>query len=145
MEFFDQFEHTIDDKGRLVLPAAYREGFVGGGFLVLLANTAALFTRDGWEKYRRKLELSGSLTRRDLQHLFASASPFVPDSQHRIAINQRVRGRAGLEGREVTVAGFGSHAAIYSRTAWAEREAIADGPDADGRTLAQKIDDLDFV
>ena len=54
MEFFDQFEHTIDDKGRLVLPAAYREAFVGGGFLTLLGDNAALFTSDGWEKYRRR-------------------------------------------------------------------------------------------
>ena len=74
MEFFDQFEHTIDDKGRLVLPAAYREAFVGGGFLTLLGDNAALFTKDGWEKYRRRLELQGNFTRHQLQYLFSTAS-----------------------------------------------------------------------
>lgn len=144
MEFFDQFEHTIDDKGRLVLPAAYREGFVSGGFLTLLGDNAALFTRDGWDKYRRRLELSGDFTRRQLQYLFSYASPFTPDSQHRIVVNARLRARVGLE-REVSIVGSGSHAAIYPRSTWAEIEAEATAPDADGLTLTDKINALDFL
>jgi len=144
MEFFDQFEHTIDGKGRLVLPSAYRVAFVDGGFLTWLGDYAALFTVDGWEKYRRRLELSGSLPRQQLQVLLSYVSPFTPDSQHRIAVNPRLRGKVGLD-REVTIVGSSSHAAIYDRARWAQIEADAMGPDADGRTIADKINDLDFL
>jgi MraZ protein len=143
-QFWDQFEHTIDDKGRMVLPAAYREAFEDGGFLVLLGKNPALFTPDGWEKYRRKLSMTGEFTRQQLQYLYASASPFMPDGQHRIVVNARVRERAGL-GREVTIAGSGQFASIFPRDRWAEVETQALAPDETGRTLNDKIDDLDFL
>lgn len=144
MEFFDQFEHTIDDKGRLVLPAAYREAFVSGGFLTLLGDNAALFTKDGWEKYRRRLELQGNFTRHQLQYLFSFVSPFTPDSQHRIVVNSRLRARVGLE-REVSIVGSSSHAAIFPRATWAQIEAEATAPDDDGVTLNDKFNALDFL
>jgi MraZ protein len=144
MEFFDQFEHTIDDKGRMVLPAAYRNAFAEGGFLAFLGGYAALFTTDGWEKYRRRLELSGQFSRQQLQVVLSYVSPFVPDSQHRIAVNPRLRNKVGLE-REVTIVGSGSHAAIYARDAWAMLEDDAMAPDEDGRTIADKFNDLDFL
>jgi MraZ protein len=144
MEFFDQFEHTIDDKGRLVLPSAYREAFVGGGFLTLLGDNAALFTKEGWEKYRRRLELQGNFTRHQLQYLFSFVSPFVPDAQHRIVVNARLRTKVGLE-REVSIVGSGSHAAIYPRATWAQIEAEATAADADGLTLVDKFNALDFL
>lgn len=144
MEFFDQFEHTIDDKGRLVLPSAYRAAFAEGGFLTFLGEYAALFTTDGWEQYRRRLELSGNFTRQQLQYVLSFVSPFVPDSQHRIAMNSRLRSTVGLE-REVSIVGSGSHAAIYPRPVWREIEARATAADADGLTLADKFRELDFL
>ncbi len=144
MEFFDQFEHTIDDKGRMVLPAAYRAAFADGGFLVFLGGNAALFTEDGWETYRRRLELSKALKRNELQYLFGLASPFKPDAQNRIVLSAKIREKAHLE-REVTIVGSNSHAAIYPRDAWNRLEAAIEAPDADGRTLADKINDLDFL
>ncbi len=144
MEFFDQFEHTIDDKGRMVLPAAYRNAFTEGGYLAYVRDYAALFTAEGWERYRRRLELSGKFKPRQLQVLMSFVSPFTPDSQHRIAVNGRLRDKAGL-GREVTIVGSGSHAAIYSRDRWAQIEADALAPDDDGRTIADKFDELDFL
>jgi MraZ protein len=144
MEFFDHFEHTIDDKGRLVLPAAYREAFAGGGFVARLGGSAGLFTRDGWEKYKRRLELEGVFSRDQLLLLFSLASPFTPDSQHRIAIGQKLRDQVGLE-RLVTIVGTGSHAAVYPRERWDELEARAQAADETGLTLDEKFDQLGFV
>lgn len=144
MEFFDQFEHTIDDKGRMVLPAAYREAFAGGGFLTLLGDNAALFTPDGWEKYRRRLELSGTFSRDELRYLFSFVSPFTPDAQHRIAVSARLRERVGL-GREVSIVGSSSHAAIFPRERWAALEDRVNAPDESGRTLVDKFETLDFL
>jgi MraZ protein len=144
MEFFDQFEHTIDDKGRMVLPAAYRHAFTDGGFLVFLGGSAALFTPDGWEKYRRRLDLSGKFSRRELQVVLSYVSPFQPDSQYRITVNPRLRQKVGLD-REVTIVGSGTHLAIYARDAWAAIEADVLEPDESGRTLEDKFDGLDFL
>lgn len=144
MEFFDQFEHTIDGKGRMVLPSAYRDAFTDGGFLTWLGDYAALFTVEGWERYRRKLELSGSFPRQQLQVVLSFVSPFTPDTQHRIAVNPRLRNQVGLT-RDVTIVGSSSHAAIYDRAAWAAIEAAAMGPDQTGRTIADKFNELDFL
>ena len=144
MEFFDQFDHTIDDKGRLILPAAYRDAFVGGGFLTFMGRSVGLFTEDGFDKHRRKLGLSGSFTRKDLQQLMALTTPFKPDAQHRVSISSKLRERVQL-GREVTVAGQGSHAAIFPREVWYASEAESEEPDESGLTLADKFDVLDFL
>lgn len=144
MEFFGQFEHTIDGKGRLVLPAAFRPAFADGGFVTYLGDCAALFTPDGWEKYRRRLELSGVFDRKQLRYLFAFVSPFTPDAQHRIGLGAKLRSTLGLDSG-VTIVGSSSHVAIYSNATWLELEGDATAPDEHGRTLDDKFDDLDFL
>ena len=144
VEFFDQFEHTIDDKGRLVLPSAYRDEFAAGGFVTYLGVSAALFTKDGWEKYQRRLELSGTFSREEMQILRSYASPFRLDSQNRIPIGAKLRSLVGID-RAVTIVGSGSHAAIYARDKWEELEARVFGADDSGVTLADKFADLGFL
>ena len=118
MEFFGQFEHTIDDKGRMVLPSAYRSEFVDGAYLAFLGDSAALFTPDGWDRYRRRIELSGDFERQDMQVLLSLVSPATPDSQHRVTVSSQLREILSLQ-REVTIVGSGSFAAIYDRSVWA--------------------------
>ena len=144
MEFFGKFDHTIDDKGRLVLPAAYRSAFGDGGYLTFMGASAGLYTEDEFEKYRRRLTLSGKFSRKDLQQLMALTTPFKPDAQHRVSISSKLRERVQL-GREVTVAGQGSHAAIFPREVWYASEAESEEPDESGLTLADKFDVLDFL
>lgn len=144
MEFFGKFDHTIDDKGRLVLPAAYRSAFVDGGFLTFMGASAGLFTEDEFEKYRRRLTLSGKFTRKDLQQLMALTTPVQPDAQHRVAISTHLRDRVGLD-REVAVVGQAGHVEIFPRDVWEAREAESLEGDEDGRTLTDKFDDLDFL
>ena len=56
MDLFDTYEHTIDAKGRLVLPAAWRSEFANGGVIANLVTCAALFPVANWERYRRRDE-----------------------------------------------------------------------------------------
>ncbi|MFM7063613.1 MAG: division/cell wall cluster transcriptional repressor MraZ [Actinomycetes bacterium] len=144
MEFYDQFEHNIDDKGRLVLPSAYRSAFTTGGFVTYMGDYAALFTPGEWDRYRRKLQESGEFTRRQLQTMFSFVTPFTPDAQHRISIGAKLRTEVGID-REVTIVGSGSHAAVYARSKWDAFEAGAMAPDESGRSLADKIADLGFL
>jgi MraZ protein len=144
MEFFDQFEHTIDDKGRMVLPAAFRSAFADGGFVTFMGRSVGLFTAEGFDKHRRKLSMSDVFSRRDLSQLMALTTPFVPDSQHRISIGAKLRGRVGLD-REVTVVGQGSHAAVFPRSVWEAQEAESSVADGSGLALPDKFDALEFL
>lgn len=144
MDFYDTFEHTIDGKGRLVLPASYRPGFTAGGFVTYLGKYAALFTPDEWEKYRRRLEQSGQFDREQLQYLFSFVTPFQPDSQNRIGVSQRLRDKVGLQ-RDVTIVGSVSHAAIYPREAWGRLETTVEAPSDDGTSIVDKFSELGFL
>jgi MraZ protein len=146
MDFYDTFEHTIDGKGRLVLPSSFRAAFADGGFMTFLAEYAALFTPAGWKSYRHKLEGAGTFTRKEKQYMFSFVAPFVPDSQNRISLGPRLRNRAGLV-RDVTLVGSGSHVAVYARDTWAQLEASIEAPveGAEHAALVDKIQELDFL
>lgn len=144
VEFFDQYEHTIDGKGRLVLPSAYRSEFANGGYLTFMGASVGLFTPEGWEKHRFKLQSSDVFSRKDVSQVLALTSQFVPDAQHRVSLSPKLRARVGLE-RDVTVVGQGSHAAIYPREVWAAREEESMQPDDSGIALADKFDHLGYL
>lgn len=144
MEFFDQYEHTIDGKGRLVLPAAWRPGFVDGGFLVFLGRNAGLFPPTAWEQYRRRLESSGNFDREAMAYVMSLVTPFQPDGQNRINVPKRLRSKLGM-GDKVTLAGAGMYAALWDRGAWDELERRVERPSEDGVTLADRFDSLVFL
>ncbi len=144
VDLYDTFEHTLDGKGRLVLPAPFRSTYADGGLAVNLAECVGLFSYESWDRWRRKVEQSRKVDRHRLRYLFASVSPIQPDAQNRITINPRLRAKIGL-GRDVVIVGSGSYANVYDRAAWERFEAQAEAPDADGRTLADDLADLEFV
>ncbi|CAB4751362.1 MAG: hypothetical protein F2694_08445 [Actinobacteria bacterium] len=144
MEFFGQFEHTIDDKGRMVLPSAYRSEFVDGAYVAFLGQSAGIFTPDGWDRYRRRIELSGDFDRQDMQVLLSLVSPVTPDSQHRVTVNAKLREILSLE-REVTIVGSGTFAAIYDRSVWSAQESDTLSRTQQGQTLTEKFNRLPFL
>ena len=141
MEFYDQFEHNIDDKGRLVLPAAYRAAFASGGYATIRAGYVGLYPQGEWERERRRMAESGRFTQRDLQRILALTSPFTPDAQYRINLGTKLREAVEPNlGREVTVVGSGTHAGVYDRAAWS---AIESG--VDDAPLVDKIASLEWL
>lgn len=144
MEFFSQYDHKIDDKGRLVLPAAFRSAFADGGFITYMGDSVGLFTPDEFQKHRRRLELSPEIDRKALKAMHGLTSPFEPDAQHRITIPPKLLTYVGID-REIATVGQGSHAAVYPRERWESFEVDELGPDEDGDTLADKIERLPFL
>lgn len=143
-EFLDNFDHTIDAKGRLVLPSAYRHAFTEGGVVTLLGRYAALFTPDGWDRYRRRLMNETSLTRNQKQYMIGFASRFEPDAQHRVPLGRQLRETLGLE-KDVTIVGSLSHAAIYPRERWHRLMSEVQERDDTGLSLNEKVDEFDFL
>lgn len=117
-----EFEHTIDDKNRLTLPAKFREELAGGVVITrgmdgcLYAYSAA----DWRERFQARVAGLDPLQRegRKLQrHFFSGASEAELDRQGRIMIPAALLKYAGLS-RDVVVAGVSDHIEIWDRETW---------------------------
>src|SRR5205823_3908355 len=126
-----EHEHTIDDKGRLTLPAKFREAFAGGVVVTRgLDDCLYAYTRDDWERLvNTRLKELDPLSRegRQLQRFFfARASETEPDKQGRIVIPGPLLESASLQ-REVVVAGVYDHLEIWDRRAWRDQMKHVEG------------------
>lgn len=144
MAFSGQFDHKIDIKGRMNLPAIYRDDFRDGAVLTFLPLYPAIFTPDDWADYKVKLQDSGVFSRAELQVMYGFAMPFVPDAQNRVVINSKIRNLGNLD-ELVTIVGSETHLAIYQRDAWAALEAATLAGAPGEKSLAEKYETLDFV
>ncbi len=115
--------HTprLDDKGRLILPAKFRDELASG--LVLTRGQERciyVFSQDEFEKVHEQMRSAPISSRqaRDYIRVFLSgASDEVPDKQGRITIPPALRSYAGLD-RELAVIGAGARAEIWAADAW---------------------------
>jgi MraZ protein len=119
-----EYEHTIDDKSRLTLPAKFRESFAGGIVLTRgMDGCLYAYTKADWDRLvETRLSTLDPLSRegRLMQRYFvASAAAAEPDKQGRVPVPAPLAESAGL-GREVVVAGVYDHLEIWSRAAWRE-------------------------
>ena len=111
----------LDDKGRLVLPAKFREQLAGGLVLTrgqdrsLVVWPAAEFT--AYSERLSEASRSDARVRAYLRVLFSGASDEIPDRQGRITGPPALREYAGLD-REVIVVGNGTTAEIWDAQAW---------------------------
>lgn len=115
--------HTprLDDKGRLFLPAKFRERMAGG--LVITRGQERCLYVFPMDEFVRLAETMGnapvtSKVVRDFQRVFLSAaSDEVPDKQGRVTIPPKLREYAGLD-RNCTVNGAGSRVEVWDTVAW---------------------------
>ena len=115
--------HTprLDEKGRLFLPAKYRDR-MAGGLVVTRGQERCLFIfpMDEFVKVAEQLRQAPTTSRkaRDYSRVFLSgASDEVPDRQGRFTIPAKLREYAGLD-RQVTVIGAGSRLEVWDSVAW---------------------------
>ena len=126
-----EFEHTIDDKNRLTLPAKFRHAFENGAVLTQgLDRCLNAYTREEWERLvETRLAALDPFSREGrlmLRFFFAPASESEPDRQGRIMIPPSLARRAGLQ-REVVVAGVGDHLEVWDRSTWREHQKEVEG------------------
>jgi MraZ protein len=117
-----EYDHTLDDKNRLTLPAKFREA-LGGGVVVTRGMDGCLFvfTREAWDDFvSARLEGLNPFSREGRQmsrFMFAGATETELDKQGRIMLPPALIEHAGL-GREVVVAGVRDHVEIWDRPSW---------------------------
>lgn len=131
-----QYEHRIDRKGRVVLPAAYRPSFVGGGYLQVWQNERlALLTMAGWEHWTahvRSQILNGNAesarsaasVEKLMELVYRAAFRLVPDAQGRFIIPPRFRDWAPLDS-EVHITGALDRIEIWLPEALADEDPAA--------------------
>jgi len=117
-----EYEHTIDDKSRLTLPAKFRESFADGIVLTRgMDGCLYAYTKADWDRLvETRLSTLDPLSREGRlmqRYFFASAAAAEPDKQGRVPIPAGLMQAAGL-GREVVVAGVYDHLEIWDRSAW---------------------------
>ena len=117
-----EYEHTIDDKNRLTLPARFREQ-LADGVVVTRGMDGCLYAyprRDWHERLQGRVAQLDPLShegRKIQRHFFSGAAEAELDKQGRIMIPAPLLRYAGLE-RDVVVAGVHDHLEIWDREKW---------------------------
>jgi MraZ protein len=140
--FTGSFEHSVDDKNRLVLPASYRPRLAAGAYLGPLDGYLGLWPDDGFAGVLDKWEdgIGLGLVSQEAYDAFLAATFEVqPDSQGRIVVAKSLRSFAGLAG-PVMVVGARHRIAVWARDSWDQRQrAIPEGPDQALRQAARDL------
>ncbi len=127
--FFGRYEHSLDPKGRVILPSKFRAPFEHGGYLTQFRDRClALWTPEDFDKQMAQMEAAAEegRTERNLARLWAQGTQEVDvDKQGRIAIPQYLREFARLDG-DVLVNGAITRVELWSPAVWQEKVAPAE-------------------
>ena len=126
--FLGQYEHSIDSKGRLTMPAKFRPGLEAGVVTTLgLDGCLFVFPRAKWEDLAARIEAL-PITNPDVRNfarlMFANADDSELDRQGRVLIPAFLRSYAQLEG-DVIVTGLNSRIELWNPARWQEVRAMA--------------------
>ena len=124
--FFGQFEHNLDAKGRLTIPANFREQALEGLYVTegFEANLVAYSKRD-FEQIATnlsKLSITNAESRALRRKIFSNSANVTYDTAGRILIPANLRAVAGIED-SVVVVGVGDYFELWSAKTWAEQNA----------------------
>lgn len=119
--FLGTYEPLLDAKGRLILPAKYRDQ-LSSGLVITKGQEHCLyvFPMNAFERILERLQQAPITVKeaRSYKRVFLSgAADQIPDKQGRITIPVNLRQYAGLT-RDLSVIGSGEHAEIWDRMAW---------------------------
>jgi mraZ protein len=110
-----EFKHTIDAKGRVFLPAKFRDD-LGSNILIVkgLDKCLVAYSEVEWKKFVTRLDALGEMQSKEIKrHLMKSSLPVELDSQGRISISQDLRDYAGIE-KEISFLGMDSYVEIWN-------------------------------
>ena len=140
--FLGRHAHALDAKGRLAVPARYREALAEGVVLTRgIDRCLSLYPMAAWLPLAEKvaaLPITDPDARNFRRIVFAEAADLALDAQGRILVPPELRRYAGLE-REALVVGVHSHLEVWSPDGWA---AVAERLDVGGAEIAEKLADL---
>jgi MraZ protein len=121
--FLGTYAPKLDEKGRIILPAKFRDELEGGVVLTRGQDRCIyVFSTREFEELHERMRQAPVTSKqaRDYMRVFLSgAHAETPDKQHRVTIPPALRAYAGLD-RDLAVIGAGSRAEIWDAAAWDE-------------------------
>lgn len=132
--FLGEFAHTIDDKGRLTIPAKFRDDLASGVVITRgLDGCLWAYSRSEWEQLAEKisrLPTTNPAARNFSRFMFANAFDSIPDRQGRVLIPQNLRDYAKIESDTIII-GVMNRLELWNPTQWGQVLAeVEEDPDA---------------
>ena len=120
--FLSQFQHNLDDKGRLMIPARYRDLLAAGAFITQGFDKCLMVMTDGYfkEVYERinNMNMADASARMLRRLILSNAYPVEVDKVGRILVPQNLREFLGIASGELTVAGQGDYFEVWTPADW---------------------------
>jgi len=140
--FIGEYNHNLDEKGRLAIPAKFRIILKKGAVVTKgLDNCLFLYSKEQFEKMAARfaaLPLSQAKARAFTRHMLAGAMDVEFDNQGRITLPEYLRKFSGLK-KSIIVAGLYNHLEIWDESAWAQYKAEAE---RNSNSIAEELGDL---
>lgn len=137
--FTGEYRHTVDEKGRLAVPAKFRTQLDAGAHVSRwIDGCLAIHTRQGWEHLQELvagLPITDARARLFQRQIFGGAVEAEIDRQGRVLLPAFLRDEAGLAG-EAVVVGVQDHAEIWSPERWADYRRPMSDPQAFADAIA---------
>lgn len=119
--FIGEYQHNIDQKGRLAIPAKFRNILIKGAVVTKeVDNCLSLYTKDEWEKYADKiaaLPTSKTDARAFARFKLGSAMDLEIDKQGRMLVPEYLRKSAGIS-KKVVILGLYNRLEIWDQARW---------------------------
>lgn len=124
--FYGEYHHSVDDKGRIIMPAKYREQ-LGSTFYVTIdlwgkqdETCLCVYPEESFRTLTNKLRTIGASAaenRKLYRKFYSHVQDTQTDKQGRVMISPELRQHAGLD-KEVVLAGQDDHIEIWDQTKW---------------------------
>ena len=142
--FMGEYNHTIDAKGRLIVPSKFREQ-LGNEFVITKGLDECLFVypMDQWEAFQEKLQalpLNQPSARAFVRFFFSGATEAELDKQGRVMLPANLREYGSLE-KEIVITGAGNRLEIWDKEKWETYLATGQTPEE----LAMAMSDVGFL
>jgi MraZ protein len=142
--FLGEFTHTLDNKGRLTVPAKFRDELASGLVITRgIDRCLSVYPRLVWDDLAErisKLPLTQSTARNFGRLMFSGAADFIPDRQGRVLIPQGLREYARLNSDAIII-GLYDRLEIWNPEDWTiVKEKVEENPE----TIAEQLQELDI-
>ena len=142
--FMGEYQHTIDDKGRMIIPSKFRDA-LGASFIITrgLDNCLFVYPRSEWEVLEQKLKalpLMKADARAFTRFFFSGATECELDKQGRVNIPNNLLQYSKLD-KDCVVLGVSNRVEIWSKETW---ENYFDQSEESFNEIAEKLVDFDF-
>src|SRR6266508_1166725 len=116
--FLGQFQHNLDDKGRLMMPARYRDLLAAGAYITQGFDKCLMVMTDAYfnEMYSiiNSMNMADPTARMLRRLILSNAYPVEVDKVGRVLVPQNLRQFLGIESGELTVAGQGDYFEVWA-------------------------------